>query len=274
MLMGIMILNKSYDVWKYVSVVLITIGIFISTIASGNDVKKELASIDDNSESSFLWYIFGVILMTISLFISARMGLYQETMYKKRGKHATEALFYTHILPLPAFLLLSTNIWSHFVIATQSDDVNIPLVNIAIKTQILYLIINFLAHYMCISCVYTLTSECSSLTVTLVVTLRKFVSLIFSIIYFNHPFTFYHWLGTVLLIFGTVMFTEILPKTRNLIFPKNSYHVLQNDVEKSNYIDDEDRLPFYWKFFSQSKQKIKSIAIAKPHVNYKILNHS
>lgn len=65
---------------------------------------------------------------------------------------------------------------------------------------------------MCISSVFVLTTECASLTVTLVVTLRKFVSLIFSIVYFQNPFTVYHWIGTILVFAGTIIFTEIVPK--------------------------------------------------------------
>lgn len=40
-------------------------------------------------------FILGIACLTIALFISARMGIYQETLYKKHGKHPQEALFYT-----------------------------------------------------------------------------------------------------------------------------------------------------------------------------------
>lgn len=62
---------------------------------------------------------------------------------------------------------------------------------------------------MCIRGVFILTTECASLTVTLFVTLRKFVSLIFSIWYFQNPFTPWHWLGTVFVFMGTLMYTEV-----------------------------------------------------------------
>lgn len=39
--------------------------------------------------------ILGITCLTVALFISARMGIYQETLYKKHGKHPQEALFYT-----------------------------------------------------------------------------------------------------------------------------------------------------------------------------------
>lgn len=62
---------------------------------------------------------------------------------------------------------------------------------------------------MCIRGVFILTTECTSLTVTLVVTLRKFLSLIFSILYFQNPFTVWHWVGTAVVFLGTLLYTEV-----------------------------------------------------------------
>ena len=45
-------------------------------------------------------------MLTFALFMSARMGIYQEVIYSKYGKHAKEALYYSHCLPLAGFLLL------------------------------------------------------------------------------------------------------------------------------------------------------------------------
>ena len=64
-------------------------------------------------------------------------------------------------------------------------------------------------RYICIKSVFILTTECSSLTVTLVVTLRKFASLLFSILYFKNPFTLGHWFATSLVFGGTLMFTDV-----------------------------------------------------------------
>lgn len=72
-----------------------------------------------------------------------------------------------------------------------------------------YLLMNVVTQYVCIRGVFILTTECTSLTVTLVVTLRKFVSLIFSILYFRNQFTLWHWLGTLLVFTGTLMYTEV-----------------------------------------------------------------
>ena len=72
-----------------------------------------------------------------------------------------------------------------------------------------YLICNMLTQYCCIRSVFVLTTECSSLIVTLVITLRKFISLLFSIIYFRNDFTLNHCIGTASVFIGTFLFSNI-----------------------------------------------------------------
>lgn len=69
-------------------------------------------------------------------------------------------------------------------------------------------------RYVCIRGVFILTTECASLTVTLVVTLRKFLSLIISVLYFQNPFTAWHWLGTGVVFLGTLLYTEVWTSVR------------------------------------------------------------
>lgn len=212
MVMGIIILHKRYVFSKYLSVIMITAGIIVCTVVSGSNVKStQVNQVEESAFSVFFWWALGIALLTVALFISARMGLYQEVLYKRYGKYPDEALFYTHLLPLPFFLMLYSNIWEHAVIATESIIYTIPVVNFDLPLQWVYLLGNVLTQYLCISSVYVLTTECSSLTVTLVVTLRKFVSLLFSIVYFSNPFTIYHWIGTLLVFIGTIIFTEVVP---------------------------------------------------------------
>lgn len=107
------------------------------------------------------------------------------------------------------------NIWDHIIISNASAPAPVPLLpGVQLPVMWLYLIGNIVTQYVCISQVYVLTTECSSLTVTLVVTLRKFISLLFSILYFKNPFTAYHWVGTILVFIGTIIFTEVIPKIK------------------------------------------------------------
>ena len=88
---------------------------------------------------------------------------------------------------------------------------------IAVPKLWLYILGNCVTQYVCIRGVFVLTTECPSLVVTLVVTLRKFVSLLFSIFYFQNPFTIQHWVGTVLVFGGTALFSGIFNPILDLI---------------------------------------------------------
>merc|ERR550517_2409086 len=193
---------------------MITIGIAVCTIMSAKSSPKVDSTKSDSenathAEEEKFWLVVGISLLTFALFMSARMGIYQEVIYGKYGKHPKEALFYTHALPLPGFLLLAPDILHHWNILLSSQPVTVPLLQIQLPVMLLYLLGNVVTQYVCISSVFVLTTECASLTVTLVVTLRKFLSLIFSIVYFKNPFTTLHWLGTALVFGGTLVFSDV-----------------------------------------------------------------
>ena len=99
MIMGIIILKKKYTMDKYLSVMMITLGIVICTIISGKEVKSTVPvtadSLPTNPWNDFLWWILGITLLTVALFLSARMGIYQEYLFSRYGKNPREALYYT-----------------------------------------------------------------------------------------------------------------------------------------------------------------------------------
>ncbi|XP_036376299.1 UDP-xylose and UDP-N-acetylglucosamine transporter [Megalops cyprinoides] len=210
MILGIIILKKRYTKSKYISIVFVSLGIFICTIMSAKQVNMGQDVTEEQSFYSFLHWLLGIAMLTFALLMSARMGIFQETLYKQYGKHSKEALFYNHCLPLPGFLLLASDIYNHCVLFSQSAPVEVPVIGKAVPVMWIYLLMNVITQYVCIRGVFILTTECASLTVTLVVTLRKFVSLIISILYFHNPFTTWHWVGTALVFVGTLLYTEVL----------------------------------------------------------------
>ncbi|KAH8407156.1 hypothetical protein KR222_009550, partial [Zaprionus bogoriensis] len=208
MCLGTLLLKRQYQLRQYLSVVLITLGIFICTYYSSRYVNAN-ANVDAAAEANMFWWLVGVLLLVLALFVSSYMGITQELLYRRHGKCAREALYYTHLLPLPAFLCMHDNIRAHWTLALESEVYHVRWLGVAVPLLLVYLVGNVLTQHMCISSVYFLTTECSSLTVTLILTLRKFVSLVFSIIYFRNPFTLYHWLGTLLVFVGTLMFSNV-----------------------------------------------------------------
>ncbi|XP_034490312.1 UDP-xylose and UDP-N-acetylglucosamine transporter-like [Drosophila innubila] len=238
MIMGIILLKKRYNFRQYSSVAMITAGIIVCTLVSSGNVKDNThhSLKVDTVYSDFFWWGVGIALLTIALLVTAYMGIYQEVIYKRYGKHPNEALFFTHMLPLPGFLVMASNIAQHWSIAVSSEAVSVPVPglnwSISFPLILFYLLCNVITQYVCISAVYVLTTECASLTVTLVVTLRKFVSLLFSIIYFRNPFTLSHWLGTVLVFFGTILFANVINQVKDA-YQARAQRQLASDKEKT-----------------------------------------
>ena len=83
MMMGIVLLGKRYSLTKYLSVLMITLGITVCTIMSAKSSPKIDSSKTDSenatqAEEDKFWLIIGISLLTFALFMSARMGIYQE----------------------------------------------------------------------------------------------------------------------------------------------------------------------------------------------------
>ncbi|XP_030639858.1 UDP-xylose and UDP-N-acetylglucosamine transporter [Chanos chanos] len=209
MVLGIIILKKRYSRSKFLSIALVSLGIFICTFMSAKQVHDINGTAEEGGVHAFLHWLLGIGMLTFALLMSARMGIFQEMLYKQYGKHSKEALFYNHCLPLPGFLLFSTDIYNHAVLFSQSSAMEIPVIRQSVPVMWFYLLMNVITQYVCIRGVFILTTECASLTVTLVVTLRKFLSLIISILYFHNPFTVWHWIGTAVVFLGTLLYTEV-----------------------------------------------------------------
>ncbi|XP_077713533.1 nucleotide sugar transporter SLC35B4 isoform X4 [Canis aureus] len=120
MILGIIILKKRYSIFKYTSIALVSVGIFICTLMSAKQVTSESSSSENDGFQAFLRWLLGIGALTFALLMSARMGIFQETLYKQFGKHSKEALFYNHALPLPGFIFLASDIYDHAVLFNKS----------------------------------------------------------------------------------------------------------------------------------------------------------
>lgn len=65
------------------------------------------------------WWFIGVILLTGALLLSARMGIYQEYLTGKYGKHPEEALFYTVSINATFMCVVYSIYFIAFIITTR-----------------------------------------------------------------------------------------------------------------------------------------------------------
>lgn len=70
-------------------------GLLKNLLQACTDCEVPKHNTQDDSGDHFFWWIIGIILLTSALLLSARMGIFQEQLYKNHGKHPEEALYYT-----------------------------------------------------------------------------------------------------------------------------------------------------------------------------------
>ncbi|CEF61842.1 UDP-xylose and UDP-N-acetylglucosamine transporter [Strongyloides ratti] len=202
LIMNRLLMGRKYSLKKYLSVIAITIGIIICTLSTKVSSSNESKNKESSQKQTELF--IGIVMLTVALIASSILAIFQEKLYKTYGKHPNEAKFVIHGLSLPIFLFMFNDITTNAKILSSTEPIY------GIPKAWIDLIGACLLQYVCITFVYKLNSVTDSLTVTLVVTLRKFLSLLVSIFWFKNPFTTNHWIGALLVFGGTLVFSEVL----------------------------------------------------------------
>ncbi|KAL7749393.1 golgi uridine diphosphate-N- acetylglucosamine transporter [Sorochytrium milnesiophthora] len=218
--MGVLLLKRRYSTAQYMGVVLVTIGVIVSTWASHAPSSSQAAAATGSTPQRVSDYTFGIVLLCLALVLSGLLGVYQEITYSRYGRYWRENLFYTHFYALPFFLffrhdlmrdMVQYNQSPHFAQACTADSGTCHVFGsvatlLPIPDMWAKLIINTLTQYACIAGVHKLSAVTTSLTLNLVLTLRKFVSLSLSFLLFNNPFTAVHVLASASVFCGSIMY--------------------------------------------------------------------
>lgn len=211
LVLGFTVFKKTYNVAQVLGVAIVTAGIFVTTFA---DSKIDCGP--NGCSAVSLWdftnlvswnfsdrKLIGIGLLLSGLVLSSLLGHLQSLGYELfKKKDVDEAMFFQHFLaifffaPLASSLRDHANLWS----ASEPYILGVP--------WLWYNVIgNLITQYICIRGVYLLIGNSGPVTATLVLTCRKFVSLIVSILLFNNPWTNAHWIGSSLVFGGTLIYS-------------------------------------------------------------------
>ncbi|ROT37047.1 UDP-N-acetylglucosamine transporter YEA4 [Sodiomyces alkalinus F11] len=203
--------GKRYSKTQVTAVVLLTVGVITAAWSDSKDkagINVDRAAEQDvldstSSRSSKPSFSTGLVILFVAQVLSAIMGLYTEETYRTYGPQWKENLFYSHLLSLPLFLPfmpsmakqlarlagsqpLSLPSWAYIAAFASRSVSQASRDGLYIPSQLAYLLINVLTQYACIRGVNRLAAASSALTVTIVLNIRKLVSLLLSIWLFGN----------------------------------------------------------------------------------------
>eukprot|EP01127_Copromyxa_protea_P017700 TRINITY_DN5437_c0_g1_i1.p1 TRINITY_DN5437_c0_g1~~TRINITY_DN5437_c0_g1_i1.p1 ORF type:complete len:343 (-),score=46.88 TRINITY_DN5437_c0_g1_i1:92-1096(-) len=224
---GVAFFGSQFDSKKLFSIILVTLGILVTLSAEAESKAKKSAAKQMDSgctgvgcngipsgeenqhgEDDLFYWGVGIAMLFVALILSAILGHFQSYGYRMWGKHSEEVKFYSHFFSLFGFLFSGQEIATHFEMWSATPPLVIPYMDLdtGIPKMWVWVFINALTQWVCVSGVYLLMSNTSAVTVTLWLTLRKFLSLIFSVWYFSNPFMSGHWFGVALVFAGAILY--------------------------------------------------------------------
>ena len=221
MLVQRVLVGRRFSNLKVASVLLLFVGVVVAAIADAlaknadTKIFSTAGGTGGNEGNATMTFWIGFTILYLALFLAAILGVYTDGIYAKHGRgHTDENLFYSHALALPLFLfqgntlrdearvLLASPPTATFLSMPSSPPSSSPAINLVTKPmnipflfqsalqllplQILYLLLNGLTQYVCIRGVNLLSARTSSLTVSIVLNIRKLVSLLLSIWLFGN----------------------------------------------------------------------------------------
>jgi UDP-xylose/UDP-N-acetylglucosamine transporter B4 len=181
MLLGWILVGKTYTAMQVESVMLVTAGIVLTTLSASTSTAATTAPTETYS------YATGITILSLALLLSGLLGLVQDWTYTTYGRTTSssskpwrESMFYLHFLSLPMFYFIRGDISSQLRDIHSSPSPKLVFFNV--PTVYVPLALNTLTQLVCVAGVNRLTTRVSALTVTLVLVVRKATSWVLSVV--------------------------------------------------------------------------------------------
>jgi len=194
MILGRYLLHRKYTSTQVLAVLLVSVGVSIASISTSS--SSNTSSLDFSTT-----YLYGILMLIASLFATAILGVLQERTYRAYGPCWREGVFYTHLLSLPIFVFLRSDInqgLRSLSIGAKGSPVSLPYI---------FLAMNLLTQVICVSGVNKLTSVTSSVSTNVVLTVRKAISLCLSIWYFGSDWDYTLAFGAGMVFVGSLTYS-------------------------------------------------------------------
>ncbi|KAJ8103175.1 UAA transporter [Lipomyces tetrasporus] len=203
--------GKRYSKAQVASISLLTVGVVAATLF---DAKKEEPSQVETTVATTKEFAIGMLILFLAQALSAVMSQITELTYNQYGNHWRENLFYMHFLPLPLFFLARKSITDEFATLSASPPIALVPASVAqyvpplsAPQSIVHLLLNGATQYICVRGVNNLAGTATAVTVTIVLNVRKCVSLLLSIYMFGNNLSLGTCLGAALVFGGAAWYS-------------------------------------------------------------------
>eukprot|EP00913_Durusdinium_trenchii_P027692 g25968.t1 len=232
-LLGYSLFGQRYSLKQLVCVLFITVGIFLGSVG---DAKQFLGCSDcgpgattkSHADEGFIRWSIGIALLIFVQILQGFLGHTQAVLYKRhancgtKSELAEEFLFTSHLVSFLPFIFL----WEDVVAAARPCTIvpnhlalssfygrlaleSAPISNaLPIPIQLLFFLANNLCQLVCIKGVFRLSAHFSPLTVNITLSVRKFLSVVVSILWFGNAWTTLHSIATVSIFGGVFAYSQ------------------------------------------------------------------
>ncbi|KAJ6016688.1 UDP-N-acetylglucosamine transporter yea4 [Penicillium sp. IBT 35674x] len=232
MVVGYICNGRRYSRGQMLAVAMLTAGVVAAALADAQ-AKGQNVEMTSDLDTAVMATTIGFTILALAMVLSAFQGIYADRLYATYGRdHWKEALFYSHTLSLPLFITSYSQLSSQWLVVSSSpsflskishgsalsdlsrnttlsalltvvqNHASIQSLLNQLPIQVAYLMMNALTQYLCIRGVHLLSAKSSSLTVTVVLNIRKLVSLLLSIYLFGNHLASGVLVGAILVFLG------------------------------------------------------------------------
>ena len=216
----------------------------------GDTRLKAVAESAATTNLNFATWIIGVLILIAVMCLQTLLGEMQSRTTTEFGKAGDESTFFMHLLSVPVIFLLVTastsppylslsGIQERLLLWSKSPPAGLEFTRMANaggagslssvcarlgagilsatnleNLPVMYVLValNVVTQYIGITGVYQLVEVCDPLTVNVLLTVRKAISVVASIVLFGNTFTVWHCVGAVI-VFSSSILWGALPKT-------------------------------------------------------------
>lgn len=201
LIMGYLVLGKRYSRSHVMGVFLVFVGIASTTGAAAISVQQPA---QDSPTAAGYQFFVCLAMLLLAVVTGCSLGAAQEVIFKNYGSCWRESMFYSHVLSLPLFGLMSAELTQSASRIMLSEPLALPY---PFSSLPLVLVGTILSHWCTSYSVNRMTALTSSLAINMTLSVRKLVSVLLSVVIFGHTFTAGHVVGLLLVVLGVSVYS-------------------------------------------------------------------